>query len=67
MSHSIDDADIPRPALGLTTSRGVSTRTFLYVAVISLGLLWLVVTTGALVRLTASGLGCPHWPTCEAN
>ena len=26
-----------------------------------------VVTTGGLVRLTASGLGCPHWPTCEAT
>ena len=67
MSQSVDDADIPRPAIGLTARRGVSAHTFLYVAAISLGLLWLVVTTGALVRLTASGLGCPHWPTCEAN
>ncbi len=67
MSHSVDDADIPRPPIGLTARRGVSAHTFMYVAAISLGLLWLVVTTGALVRLTASGLGCPHWPTCEAN
>jgi cytochrome c oxidase assembly protein subunit 15 len=67
MSHSVDDADIPRPAIGLSARRGISTRTFVYVATASLGLLWLVVTTGALVRLTASGLGCPHWPTCEAN
>jgi cytochrome c oxidase assembly protein subunit 15 len=36
-------------------------------AIATLVLLWLVVTTGALVRLTASGLGCPHWPTCQAN
>jgi cytochrome c oxidase assembly protein subunit 15 len=36
-------------------------------AVATLVLLWLVVTTGGLVRLTASGLGCPHWPTCQAN
>ncbi len=36
-------------------------------AVATLVILWLVVTTGGLVRLTASGLGCPHWPTCQAN
>jgi heme a synthase len=28
--------------------------------------LYLVVTTGATVRLTASGLGCEHWPGCTA-
>jgi cytochrome c oxidase assembly protein subunit 15 len=42
-------------------------RTFQRTAIATLVLLWLVVTTGALVRLTASGLGCPHWPTCQAN
>jgi cytochrome c oxidase assembly protein subunit 15 len=26
-----------------------------------------IVLTGALVRLTASGLGCPSWPTCDAG
>jgi heme a synthase len=26
-----------------------------------------IVATGATVRLTGSGLGCPHWPTCNAN
>jgi cytochrome c oxidase assembly protein subunit 15 len=67
MAHSADDLELPRPAIGLTAARGVSSRTFLYVAATSLVLLWLVVTTGALVRLTASGLGCPHWPTCEAS
>lgn len=45
----------------------VSARTFQRAALITLGLLWLVVATGGLVRLTASGLGCPHWPTCQAN
>lgn len=24
-----------------------------------------IVVTGAAVRLTGSGLGCPDWPTCE--
>ena len=42
-------------------------RTFQRTAVASLVILWLVVTTGGLVRLTASGLGCPHWPTCSTN
>jgi heme a synthase len=27
--------------------------------------LWLIVGTGAAVRLTDSGLGCRHWPGCE--
>lgn len=26
-----------------------------------------IVGTGATVRLTGSGLGCPHWPTCNAT
>jgi heme a synthase len=29
--------------------------------------LWLIVGTGAAVRLTDSGLGCRHWPGCEAG
>jgi heme a synthase len=27
--------------------------------------LWLIVSTGAVVRLTSSGLGCEHWPGCQ--
>ena len=30
-------------------------------------MLILIVATGATVRLTGSGLGCPHWPTCEST
>src|SRR5437660_11945178 len=53
----------------LSRARGgaVSARAFERAALTTLGLLWLVVTTGGLVRLTSSGLGCPHWPTCDAN
>jgi heme a synthase len=29
--------------------------------------LWLIVGTGAAVRLTDSGLGCRHWPGCESG
>jgi cytochrome c oxidase assembly protein subunit 15 len=30
-------------------------------------MLYLIVVTGATVRLTASGLGCEHWPGCQAG
>ena len=32
-----------------------------------LGALWLIVGTGAAVRLTDSGLGCRAWPGCETG
>lgn len=28
---------------------------------------WFIVVTGATVRLTGSGLGCPNWPTCSTT
>lgn len=34
------------------------------VAYVALGALTLIVLTGAVVRLTDSGLGCPDWPKC---
>jgi cytochrome c oxidase assembly protein subunit 15 len=34
------------------------------VAAVALGSLALIVLTGAAVRLTGSGLGCPDWPKC---
>jgi cytochrome c oxidase assembly protein subunit 15 len=34
------------------------------VAYVALGALTLIVLTGAAVRLTGSGLGCPTWPRC---
>ena len=40
---------------------------FLRLALVELFALWLIVATGAAVRLTASGLGCRHWPGCEAG
>jgi len=55
------------PSLPRLRTRAVSPRTFRRTAVATLVILWLVVATGGLVRLTASGLGCPHWPTCQGN
>jgi cytochrome c oxidase assembly protein subunit 15 len=37
---------------------------FLLLAYVALGALTLIVLTGAAVRLTSSGLGCPQWPEC---
>ena len=34
---------------------------------VALGALCLIVLTGAGVRLTQSGLGCPDWPTCSGS
>jgi cytochrome c oxidase assembly protein subunit 15 len=39
-------------------------RQYLVVAVVALVSLTAIVLTGAAVRLTASGLGCPDWPKC---
>src|SRR5262245_55349442 len=39
-------------------------RRVAYAALIMLGL---IVCTGAAVRLTGSGLGCPEWPRCEGT
>ncbi|MFI5004895.1 MAG: heme A synthase [Solirubrobacterales bacterium] len=39
-------------------------RQYLFVAYAALGALTLIVLTGAAVRLTDSGLGCPQWPRC---
>ncbi|GAA3560818.1 COX15/CtaA family protein [Microlunatus spumicola] len=36
-------------------------------AVAALAINILIVVTGGLVRLTASGLGCPTWPRCSEN
>ena len=45
----------------------LSPATFRRVALATVAMLVLIVATGATVRLTGSGLGCPHWPTCEST
>jgi cytochrome c oxidase assembly protein subunit 15 len=42
----------------------ISPKRYQQVAFVSLVLLAGIVTTGAAVRLTGSGLGCPDWPRC---
>jgi heme a synthase len=45
----------------------LSPATFRKLALGTAGWLWLIIVTGATVRLTASGLGCEHWPGCTAG
>ena len=47
--------------------RPVSSRRFLQLAVGTVAVLGLVVTSGAFVRLTGSGLGCDNWPRCGST
>jgi len=45
----------------------LSPAAFRRIALATVAMLVLIVATGATVRLTGSGLGCPHWPTCEST
>ena len=51
-------------ATAVTRIRTLSPTGFLRLAVASCVALFLVVTSGAFVRLTGSGLGCENWPRC---
>lgn len=42
----------------------ISPRRYAQVTAVALASLALIVLTGAAVRLTGSGLGCPDWPKC---
>jgi heme a synthase len=45
----------------------LSPATFRKLALGSAAWLWIIIISGATVRLTASGLGCEHWPGCTAG
>lgn len=45
----------------------LSLRVYTWVAYAALTTLVLIVLSGAGVRLTGSGLGCPSWPDCEGT
>jgi heme a synthase len=50
-----------------TNGYTVTPRQYAYTAYVALGALTLIVLSGAAVRLTGSGLGCPDWPRCYGN
>jgi len=45
----------------------VTPSQYLVLAYVALGALTLIVWTGAAVRLSGSGLGCPTWPKCYGS
>jgi cytochrome c oxidase assembly protein subunit 15 len=45
----------------------ISPDQYFVVSAVALVALTLIVFTGAAVRVTGSGLGCPHWPECYSD
>lgn len=54
-------------ALARLRALALSSAQIFPLVVAQVGALWLIIGTGAAVRLTNSGLGCRHWPGCEAG
>ncbi len=50
-----------------TNGYTVTPEQYVYFAYAALAALTVIVLTGAAVRLTGSGLGCPTWPKCYGN
>ena len=53
------------PALARIRGLELSPARFVQITIANALLLWVIVGSGAAVRLTDSGLGCSHWPGCE--
>src|SRR3954471_12755943 len=51
----------------MNLGRTFTPREYRTVAYAALAVLTLIVFTGAAVRLTGSGLGCPEWPRCHGT
>src|SRR3954447_5219993 len=49
------------------TGRTLSADAYRRVTLFALVALGVIVVTGAAVRLTGSGLGCPEWPNCDTG
>src|SRR3954464_566203 len=47
--------------------KGISPETYRRITFVALVMLGVIVVTGAAVRLTGSGLGCPEWPNCDTG
>ena len=61
------EAATSRLSRARSRARSVSPSAFRRLAAVALGSLFVVVATGAVVRLTASGLGCDNWPRCGST
>ena len=55
-------------ALPSVALRALRTPTaFLRLCLVALAMLWIIIPSGGMVRLTSSGLGCPDWPLCDGG
>ena len=54
-------------ALPRRFARTISPVVFRRIALAAVAVLVIIVASGATVRLTGSGLGCPEWPTCTTQ
>lgn len=59
--------NVQTSALARVRSSALSARAFVRLAGAAAAALYLIVLSGATVRLTASGLGCESWPGCQAG
>src|SRR5688500_14343133 len=57
----------PRARLVRLLRGPIAPPTYRAITSIALVALVAIVVSGAAVRLTDSGMGCPTWPTCEAG
>ena len=56
---------MPSPYAGAVRRFRLSPAAYRQIALVATILLGFIIVTGAAVRLTGSGLGCPDWPNCE--
>lgn len=54
-------------AIAVVRRRQLSPRAFRMVTATALWVMVAIIVSGAAVRLTGSGLGCPDWPSCTAT
>jgi cytochrome c oxidase assembly protein subunit 15 len=59
--------DVGAQPLSRFAGLSLSSEWFRRLALANVGMLILIVATGATVRLTGSGLGCEHWPGCQVH
>src|SRR5712691_10936709 len=67
MASSSPELSVASRRVSRLRTIAVSPRLFVWLAVGSALSLYLILVTGATVRLTGSGLGCEHWPGCQAG
>ncbi len=64
---SSPDVSVASSRVARLRAIAVTPRLFVWAAAASAFSLYLILITGATVRLTASGLGCDNWPGCQAG